>query len=73
MPLPTPAGEDTEAKVKRHSAVMSQEQDDAKRRAIGRMLSRAFNDPFDNPSGSGDSNPLGRNHRLTALNPLLDD
>ncbi len=62
-----------EAKVKRHRQVMQQEADDAERRAISRLLSRGLHDPFDTGFGSGDSNPLKRKHRLTALNPLLDD
>lgn len=48
------------------------EAEDRKRRAISQMLSRAFNDPYDN-GGGGDTNPLGKKHRLSALNPLLDD
>lgn len=66
-------GEDTATKVKQHRQLMQQEEEDAKRRHISRFLSRALNDPMDNPFSSGDSNPLGRRHRLTALNPLLDD
>ena len=68
------AGEDLPTKVKRHRQLMRQEDVDAKGRAISRMLSAAWSDPFDVPGGTaGDSNPLGRKHRLTALNPLLDD
>eukprot|EP00955_Chlamydomonas_euryale_P072063 361277-Chlamydomonas_euryale.AAC.8 len=64
--------EDMSTKVKRHRAVMRQDEDNAKRRAIGRMLSSQLNDPFDQPFSSGDSNPLGRHHRLSKLNPLID-
>lgn len=66
------AAEDLDAKVKRYRQVMRQEADDARNRAIQRAVFRAFNDPFDNLA-SADSNPLGKNHRLTATNPLLDD
>ena len=68
------AAEGLDAKVRRHRQVMLQEEDDARRRGISRALADALNDPFDMPGSSrGDSNPLGRRHRLTALNPLLDD
>lgn len=62
-----------QTKLNRHQAVMRQEEEDAKRRSISRYLSRAFNDPFDRAYTGADSNPLKRKHRLTALNPLLDD
>ena len=68
------AAEDLNTKVRRHRQVMRQEEDDAKRRGISRALADALNDPYDVPGGSrGDSNPIGRKNRLTALNPLLDD
>ncbi|GAX73159.1 hypothetical protein CEUSTIGMA_g612.t1 [Chlamydomonas eustigma] len=66
-------GEDLVTKVKLHTQIMRQEQDEAERRAISRILSNALNDPHDMPYSSGDSNPLNRKHRLTALNPLLDN
>ena len=65
--------EGTENKVRRHRQIMKQEEEDAKHRQIAQSLSRAWNDPFDVPGGHGDSNPLGRKHRLSALNPLLED
>jgi len=67
------AGEGLDTKLRLHKQIMKQEEEDARGRQISRSLSRAWNDPFDVPGGHGDSNPLGRKHRLTALNPLLDD
>ena len=67
------SGEGFDAKIRRHKQIMKQEEEDARGRQIARSLSRAWNDPFDVPGGHGDSNPLGRKHRLSALNPLLDD
>ena len=66
-------GEGMETKVRRHRQIMKQEEEDAQHRRIARSLSRAWNDPFDVPGGHGDSNPLGKKHRLSALNPLLED
>ncbi|KAL6763302.1 hypothetical protein V8C86DRAFT_2498479 [Haematococcus lacustris] len=67
------AGESMEAKVALHKAAAAAELEAARGRAIQRMLYTAFNDPFDGPGGdTANINPLRRNARLSAANPLLD-
>eukprot|EP00798_Chlamydomonas_sp_ICE-L_P013211 gene13211-19046_t len=65
-------GETLDAKVKRHRQVLKQEAIEEKDKAIQRAVYDAFNDPFDSVD-NGDTNPIGRSHRLTKTNPLLDD
>eukprot|EP00878_Enallax_costatus_P006620 GHUV01006938.1.p1 GENE.GHUV01006938.1~~GHUV01006938.1.p1 ORF type:complete len:332 (+),score=116.06 GHUV01006938.1:212-1207(+) len=62
--------EDVDTKVKWHRQVMQQEAKDRRDKAIQEYLYRAFNETSD--YGTGDCNPLGKNHRLIATNPLLD-
>lgn len=64
------ASEDIDTKVKRHRAVMLREAEEAKERAIKSYIFRAFSEPSD--SATSGNMPTTRNHRLSALNPLLD-
>eukprot|EP00879_Flechtneria_rotunda_P002019 GHRR01002196.1.p1 GENE.GHRR01002196.1~~GHRR01002196.1.p1 ORF type:complete len:303 (+),score=108.36 GHRR01002196.1:364-1272(+) len=64
------APEDVDNKFKRHRQIILQEAKDKRDKAIQQYLCRAFHEP--STADTGDSNPLGKNHRLTAMNPLLD-
>ncbi|PNH09254.1 hypothetical protein TSOC_004140 [Tetrabaena socialis] len=63
--------ESVDAKVKRHRQLTRTEAEQERGRAIAQYLASAFSDPFDHLH-SDNSNPLGRSHKLTASNPLLD-
>ncbi|GLI59718.1 hypothetical protein VaNZ11_001662 [Volvox africanus] len=65
------ARESISDKVARHRQVMRADREQERGRAIERYLRSAFNDPFDHLR-SDNSNPLGRPHKLTESNPLLD-
>ncbi|GIL53301.1 hypothetical protein Vafri_8933 [Volvox africanus] len=65
------ARESISDKVARHRQVMCADREQERGRAIERYLRSAFNDPFDHIR-SDNSNPLGRPHKLTQSNPLLD-
>ena len=53
-------------------AACRQEADDARRRAIAQSLSRAFNEP-DSTELTANANVLGKGHRLSKHNPLMND
>lgn len=65
------ASEDTDTKVKRYRQLDEQQCKAERDSAIQRFVFREFEAPPDSRATSN-ANVLGRSHRLSSLNPLLD-